>query len=371
MSKHFLRTGLKMLCEHQKLFFGIVEEHKTPAKARVRIFGVHNEDPTLLPTAYLPEATITTPLSSSNLNGMGTSTSALWEGSIVIGVAVDEAYSVLFLLATLSSADDIPWFALGKSDPLVTTINQAAKTTEGKGTTFTEPAIKTDAVYPYTDVKVTRSGHVTISDDTKGQEQTVEAHRTGSYVAKHTNGDVSIKTARARFEVVKQDMNVSVGRHTRYHSSGSYSMRLVGTHYTFSQRAEVEAATTLFKTELFEVSGKVNIYGDVDVSGRVSVPVLHAKKIVCDDIEVSNIMLGTAAYANQAGIAGGLGGVSPVKGSSANVEQQQPKPLEAGSKTEESGGAAASAVGRSWHKIQEKFQPISKLFAHCFSNRGD
>ena len=360
-----------MLCEHQRLFFGIVEEHKTPAKAKVRIFGVHNEDPTLLPTAYLPEATITTPLTSSNLNGLGTSTSSLWEGSIVMGFAVDEAYTVLFLLATLSSEDDIPWFALGKADPLVQRINQSARTTEGQGTAFTEPSIKTNSVYPYTDVKVTRSGHVSISDDTEDQEQTVEAHRTGSYIAKHSNGDVTLKASRTRYEVVNEDMNVSVGRHTRYHSNGSYSMRLAGTHYMFAQRAEVEAATTLFKTELFEITGKTNIYGDMNVSGQIQVPLLHVKKIICDDIEVANVMLGTAAYANQAGIAGGLGGVSPVNGSSANVEQQQPKSLEAGSKTQEGGGEAASAVGRTWHKIQEKFKPISKLIAHCFSNRGD
>lgn len=50
-------------------FVGVVEDTNDPlglGRARVRIFGLHNEDPTVLPTASLPWALALAPLNNAD-----------------------------------------------------------------------------------------------------------------------------------------------------------------------------------------------------------------------------------------------------------------------------------------------------------------
>ncbi|QGZ16051.1 baseplate hub subunit and tail lysozyme [Vibrio phage vB_VchM_Kuja] len=357
------------ICSDLKWFFGIVEEHKKPTLAKVRIFGVHNIDPNLLPTENLPEASIMKGTNSSNINGLGESTTGLWEGSFIFGFSIDEAYTNIYIVGTLSNSDDLPNAAQNNKDELINFINSSLTSSEGKGTSFKEPELKTNFQYPYTDVTVTKSGHIKIADNTNGQEQLIESHRNGSYNAKHASGDVVNKTTNNLIDIVLNDHNMFVKRHYRYRSHGSYSMRLDGTNYMQSNRQEIESANILFKTNLFEVNGNTNVYGNLIVSSSITVPLLKVKKIICDDIEVSNIMLGTAAFANQAGIAGGLGGVSPVKGSKPDVNIPSPIALEQGEKTNEASNRSQEPVTRNWKKVLDKLGPLKSLVVYCLGKR--
>ena len=72
-----------------KHFVGVVENRSDPKKlgrVQVRIYGVHTEDKTAIPTADLPWAMTVNPITSGSLSGIGRSPTGLIEGSWVFGV---------------------------------------------------------------------------------------------------------------------------------------------------------------------------------------------------------------------------------------------------------------------------------------------
>ena len=76
-----------------KHFVGVVENRKDPkelGRVQVRIYGVHTEDKTAIPTADLPWATVVMPATSASISGVGRSPTGIVEGSWVFGVLVDE-----------------------------------------------------------------------------------------------------------------------------------------------------------------------------------------------------------------------------------------------------------------------------------------
>ncbi len=69
-------------------FVGIVEDRNDPLKigrVRVRCFGWHTRDTSILPTESLPWAQVLIPVTSASISGVGTSPTGLVEGSWVIG----------------------------------------------------------------------------------------------------------------------------------------------------------------------------------------------------------------------------------------------------------------------------------------------
>ena len=71
---------------------GIVEDIDDPLKSgrvRVRVFGVHTEDQSLLPFDKLPWSQILMPVTSASLSGIGESPTGLQKGSMVFGVFLD------------------------------------------------------------------------------------------------------------------------------------------------------------------------------------------------------------------------------------------------------------------------------------------
>ena len=79
-------TGLKH-------FVGVVENRKDPlslGRVQVRIFGLHTEDKTAIPTEDLPFAQVVMPVTSASISGMGRSPTGIVEGSWVFGVLIDE-----------------------------------------------------------------------------------------------------------------------------------------------------------------------------------------------------------------------------------------------------------------------------------------
>lgn len=73
-------------------WIGVVEDRMDPEKAgrvRVRIYGYHTEDKTLLPTTDLPWAIPIMPITSASTSGIGTTPLGLVTGSWVIGFFLD------------------------------------------------------------------------------------------------------------------------------------------------------------------------------------------------------------------------------------------------------------------------------------------
>lgn len=77
----------------QMYWRGVVEDVMDPleqGRVRVRIFGVHNEDKSLVPTDALPWAEISMPLTSASISGVGSAPVGLVEGSRVSGIFKDD-----------------------------------------------------------------------------------------------------------------------------------------------------------------------------------------------------------------------------------------------------------------------------------------
>lgn len=69
-------------------FQGVVEDRKDPKKlgrVRVRVFGLHTENKSLIPTEELPWASVALPTTTPSMNGMGETPSFLVEGTWVMG----------------------------------------------------------------------------------------------------------------------------------------------------------------------------------------------------------------------------------------------------------------------------------------------
>lgn len=69
-------------------FQGVVEDRNDPkllGRVRVRIFGLHTDDKTLIPTDSLPWASVALPTTTPSMNGMGETPSFLVEGTWVMG----------------------------------------------------------------------------------------------------------------------------------------------------------------------------------------------------------------------------------------------------------------------------------------------
>ena len=81
-------TGLK-----SNFYTGIVEDRNDPlqvGRVRVRIFGLHTDDKSLIGTPDLPWSDVLMPSTTSALSGMGSSPHGLVEGSTVMGFYRDE-----------------------------------------------------------------------------------------------------------------------------------------------------------------------------------------------------------------------------------------------------------------------------------------
>ena len=105
-----------------KHFVGVVENRADPQKlgrVQVRIYGVHTEDKTAIPTEDLPWAMVVNPITSGSLSGIGRSPTGLVEGTWVFGIFTDEReYQVPFILGSLvGNPTEAPHKKKGFHDP--------------------------------------------------------------------------------------------------------------------------------------------------------------------------------------------------------------------------------------------------------------
>lgn len=86
------------MLDNMRWFYGTVEDVNDPdqnGRVAVRIYGVHTDDPVLLPTDKLPWAKVLMPASNASSAGLGWSPTGIIPGTEVMGFALDEAYQNL------------------------------------------------------------------------------------------------------------------------------------------------------------------------------------------------------------------------------------------------------------------------------------
>ena len=233
-------------------FFGVVEDRQDPLKVgrlRVRIVGTHTQDKLALPTADLPWALCVLPITASGISGIGTSATGLLEGSWVFGFFRDGNFrQEPVILGSLPGrptelADnrrgfydpneiypkykdepDVNRLAVNNKDSDGNEINPSLSLTIRRetritgiatadfnfittasgdiilgsdGTTWNQPEIPYNAVYPYNHVYESESGHLQEFDDTPNAERIHIRHRTGSSIEYHPDG--------TRTDIIKKD----------------------------------------------------------------------------------------------------------------------------------------------------------------------
>lgn len=89
-----------------KFFVGVCESLEDPLKAgrvRIRIFGYHTFDKSILPTEQLPWSMPIMPITSASTSGIGRSPTGMVTGSWVVGFWLDESQQISAVFGTFSS----------------------------------------------------------------------------------------------------------------------------------------------------------------------------------------------------------------------------------------------------------------------------
>ena len=96
------------------LFQGIVEDRSDPlylGRCKVRVFGVHTDDPSILPTVDLPWAYPMMPITSASISGVGNASVGPVPGTIVVITFQDSDQQIPMMLGSLGGMPQSPQVA--------------------------------------------------------------------------------------------------------------------------------------------------------------------------------------------------------------------------------------------------------------------
>lgn len=223
-------------------FTGVVEDRDDPEKmnrVRVRVFGMHSESKTDIPTKDLPWATVLLPTTSAGTSGIGETPHFLIEGTWVVGFFRDGMSAqdpiILGTIASMSGEkgdsskgftdpndtypidryvgqSDVNELARGGEDhPSIQTRNNITRAVPtADGSTWDEPETTRDVEYPKNHVYETESGHIREYDDTEGKERIYEQHKSGTFYEIDADGNKVTRIVGDGYEVIAGDNNVYV-----------------------------------------------------------------------------------------------------------------------------------------------------------------
>lgn len=201
-------------------FVGIVEDREDPEKlgrVRVRIYNVHSESKSLIPTEALPWASPILPVTSAGLNQVGISPTGIQIGSTVFGFFLDGNEATMpVIFGVLAGIGDIPKLAQEQ--------NTISKEPIGP-----EPPSAFNSKYPYNKVTRTERGHVIEVDDTPNFERLHAFHRSGTYVEINQAGDRVDKIVGDSFEIDLNGKTIYVQKNMSVVVKGDYSLNVEGT----------------------------------------------------------------------------------------------------------------------------------------------
>ena len=237
-------------------FVGVVEDRNDPLKSgrvRVRILGSHSANRNILPTADLPWCSVMLPITASGISGIGQSAVGLLEGSWVVGYFRDGSLKQEpFIMGSLPGRpvelaefkgfyDPNLIYPRYKDEPDVNRLAVNLKDAEGNeinphlslplrrstritgvptadfntytsaggdieigsdGSTWNQPEISYNAIYPYNAVYESESGHLLEFDSTAAAQRIHLRHSTGTSIEMEPNG--------GRTDIIKADYNTLI-----------------------------------------------------------------------------------------------------------------------------------------------------------------
>jgi hypothetical protein len=207
-------------------WMGVVEDRNDPeqlGRVRVRCFGWHTDDKSLIPTDTLPWAH---PVHPNNMPAAYTPK----EGDWVVGFFADgtSAQHPVILGVLTGKPKDSPDSTKGFSDPAGVypkrvnepTLNRLSRGREdgtvietrrrnlktdvkgAGGVTWDEPAPTFAPVYPFNLALESESGHAFELDDTKDKERVNLAHKNGSFIEMDATGNRVQKIVKDNYTVI-------------------------------------------------------------------------------------------------------------------------------------------------------------------------
>ena len=229
-------------------FIGVVEDINDPSemgRVRVRAFGYHTENKSKIPTESLPWASMSMPVTSASISGVGQSSTGILQGSWVVGMFIDgETAQKPLIIATLPSRSGVK-----SNDPLVgffdpdgvyprteneidmpldaTTrfaeseefqkrqskraLGQNVDRGFGGGTWSAPlPSANQNTQAPYSKVRKTESGFVEEIDDTPGSERFLQQHKSGTHIEVLPDGTRVAYVEGADYLIVKDKCRIFV-----------------------------------------------------------------------------------------------------------------------------------------------------------------
>jgi hypothetical protein len=215
-------------------WMGVVEDRNDPqqlGRVRVRCFGWHTDEKTLIPTEALPWAL---PVHSVNVPASYTPK----EGDWCVGFFADgesAQHPIIFGVLT-GKPKEKPDSAMGFSDPAGVypkrlnestmnrlirgrvdgTIHEKRKRTLKKGvkvaggSTWNEPTPTFAPKYPFNFSIESESGHAFELDDTTGKERINIAHKNGSFIEWDATGNRVEKIVKDNFTIVVGNDNIVI-----------------------------------------------------------------------------------------------------------------------------------------------------------------
>tara|TARA_R110001592_G_scaffold41037_5_gene134405 strand:+ start:2381 stop:3688 length:1308 start_codon:yes stop_codon:yes gene_type:complete len=166
------------MIQNPQFFIGVVEDIHDPSqlnRVRVRIFGKHIEDITLLPTKSLPWYNVVMPVTSASTSGIG-QTLGLVQGSWVFGTFIDgpNEQEALILGSLPGESTKPSQDGEGFKDPEGIYPKETGTDTPNSATDSISDVYKNRLAQRVTDIPIARQPHLSsLSDDTKPEDKGV------------------------------------------------------------------------------------------------------------------------------------------------------------------------------------------------------
>jgi hypothetical protein len=369
-------------------WIGVVEDRNDPeqlGRVRVRCFGWHTENKSLIPTDSLPWAHPVTPVNSPNVYTPK-------EGDMVFGFFIDgdNAQNPAIVGVLPGKPEQKPKYESGFSDPGTnlssrpkkpddpsekypkskylkeSTVNRLARgksdgtiiATRKKnlkkniksagGVTWSEPPPSFAPKYPYNNALETESGHALEFDDTPGKERVHLAHRSGAYTEFDKDGSKIERVQKDNYCVIMGDDFIYV--------KGKASITVEGNFNLKTSKINIEASEINMAAD-----GAVKIKGSsvkIESTGGMDLKAGKAGKFTAGgrlDLKGATAGLGGATVDIPAGKVNMQGGsVSSASGTGLKGGGTTPSAEEVSSVSAESSNVStANSVSASTDKLEE------------------
>lgn len=243
-----------------KWWEGVVEDVDDPMKSgrvRVRVFGYHTDDKSMLPTEDLPWAQCIMPITTAGVNSIGTTPSGLLPGSWVVGFFKDSDYAQqpIVMGSIIGRPTERPNYSRGFSDPnsyyptsdvigesevsrlarnekIDETIVKARNDSRQKNVLgalnndlWDEPIVPYGSQYPHNKVTETESGHIFEVDDTLNYERLLRYHKSGSFDEYQPDGSRVQRIVGSNYEIISDGSKVLIKGPKTENITNNYNLK--------------------------------------------------------------------------------------------------------------------------------------------------